>query len=924
MNPFNIRAVFRHSLRAQLTMGLALFWALGAGAILLFSYWQSQTRLLNQISQHAGNMLGALSGASHIWLISHDYSGLQEIVNGLKAQDNLKFALMVNTELQVVAHTDPTLVGRYLGDLPPPGEGARTYSRSLQLVDMATPVVSNGKLLGWARVGVAGEKELILLKKNFIETGLLYAMFALAGIAFLFAIAQRLTRRLHRLRQVADAVEAGNLEIRADLSGEDEPGVLAQSMNHMLDRLTQAKAAAESANQAKSAFLATMSHEIRTPLNAIIGTVYLLGQSELSERQRRDVQAIETSGKALLTVINDILDFSKIEAGELALDPHAFSLKDILQDLNAMFAGLAAKKGLELRLPTPGDDIPDVLEGDGNRLRQCLVNLLSNALKFTEHGEVALQIEVLKHTHETSPNLHLRFTVTDTGTGIPTEQIAWLFKPFTQADASTTRRYGGTGLGLSIVKRLAEMMGGFVGVESALGSGSRFWLELPFDVSDGPLPASHPILGSRALQILVADDDPWDLAVVARMASGFGWELDAVDNGSDAVDRVLQQLAQHRPIDCILLDWRMPDMDGLQVIAELKRRLGEDPMPSVIMVTAGDRDALLAAQGEAQPDSILTKPLAPSSLFNAVNEAMIARGFDLEHVMGMTRIGLDQGQWLPGVGVLVVDDSRLNLDVIGRILSREGARPSLSESGEDALDQLKATPHGIDVVLMDLQMPGMDGCETTQRIRNEIQADIPIIALTAGATATEQQRAKDAGMDDFLTKPVDPTKLLRTLRQHVEHNRKRSLPMAPTLPDPPTIATSLAPELTQNGLVTEPPSPDGWPKIPGFDMTRAAAILGGDPDFFKELLGPFLAEHEQAVSEVRGMMAIGDTQQAARRVHLLRGQAGNLGAMALHKATSELEEALLARSLEVGPTFDRFTAAHEATFLAARQWLDGQ
>ncbi|MEY4754477.1 MAG: hypothetical protein RJA44_2152, partial [Pseudomonadota bacterium] len=560
--------------------------------------------------------------------------------------------------------------------------------------------------------------------------------------------------------------------------------------------MAQALETAEAATQAKSAFLATMSHEIRTPLNALIGTAYLLNQTELSDAQRADLATIESSGKSLLALINDILDFSKIEAGELVIDPHPFALPDVLRDLRLMFVRLTAEKGIGLDMPELPDAELHTLVGDGNRLRQCLINLLSNAIKFTRHGRVGLEIEWLPEQAEagTAPRQRLlRFTVSDSGIGMTPEQLARLFKPFSQADTSTTRRYGGTGLGLSIVKRLAELMGGRVGVASVVGQGSRFWIELPLQVADAALPAPsgpHGATGQagatgqiRPLHILVAEDNDADRTLLVRMASAFGWEVEGTHNGHAMVERVVHRLQQGHPVDCIVLDWRMPTLDGLAALAELRQRVPQHTMPSVVMVTAADAAELQAAVRQhtpTPPDSILTKPVEPSTLFNAVNEAAVAHGFERNHVLAGTQLGAGQGQWLPGVRVLVVDDSRLNLEVIGRVLAIEGAQPTLRESGEAALDSLRAQPDGFDLVLMDLQMPGLDGCDTTRLIRLEPRwARLPVIALTAGATATEQQRARDAGMDDFLMKPIDPAKLVRSLRQHIERSQGRTLPVAP-------------------------------------------------------------------------------------------------------------------------------------------------
>ena len=698
--------------------------------------------------------------------------------------------------------------------------------------------------------------------------------------------------------------------------------------------LEQRTAEAEAASAAKSAFLATMSHEIRTPLNALIGTAYLMGRSPLSAAQRKDLATIESSGKNLLALINDILDFSKIEAGELALDPHAFSLADVLRDLKLMFTRLSAEKGIVLDMPDLSGSELLTLVGDGNRLRQCLINLMSNAIKFTRHGRVGLEIAVWQPSGESGAvgEAHgldqrlLRFTVSDSGIGMTPEQVAKLFKPFTQADSSTTRQYGGTGLGLSIVKRLAELMGGSVGVESEPDQGTRFWIDLPMTVADAALPdyndsmpgrnPANPIQGTaqaRPLHLLVAEDDDTNRATLVRMANDFGWEVEGTHNGLAMVERVVEELAQGRPIDCVVLDWHMPTLDGLGAMTELRQCLPGNAMPSVIMVSMADHADLqvsIRTASPVQPDSILVKPVDPSSLFNAVNEAMAAH--DRDRVLGYTQVTAGHGQWLPGVRVLVVDDSRLNLDVIGRVLSLEGAQATLRESGEEALDTLNATPNGFDLVLMDLQMPKLDGCATTQRIRQQARwAKLQVIALTAGATATEQQRAKAAGMDDVLMKPVDPAKLVRSIRQHVERSQERILPA---------------------GQVTSLNRPDhalrptlcDWPELEGIQTQEVYNRLGGDRNLFARLLDLMLDEADVLLRQIHAAAQRNDQTEVKAHLHKLRGQVANIGATRIAQALGELEEVATAGKFQVESLepVQMALAALKAQWKAARPRTD--
>lgn len=660
--------------------------------------------------------------------------------------------------------------------------------------------------------------------------------------------------------------------------------------------IEEAKRAAESANAAKSNFLSTMSHEIRTPLNAIIGTSYLLGLETLTDKQREDVATITTASKNLLFLINDVLDFSKIEAHELELDQRPFQINETLADIRTMFATLAAQKGLNLEIGCLPQGMPLVVTGDNHRLKQILINLINNAIKFTQAGEVKLNVTEYAVADDSA--VHLRFTVSDTGVGIPAEAQSRLFSPFMQAESSTSRKYGGTGLGLSIVKRLAELMGGGVSVSSTEGRGSHFTVDLPFARSDTAVSnIQNSYTTVRPLHVLVAEDNPTERRVLMQTCTEFSWDVEGVDNGMAMVELVMQSVADQRPIDCIVLDWRMPQLDGLAALAELKQRLGVIPMPSVIMVTAEDSTVLRKVLSNARPDTILTKPIDPSILFNSVNEAVVAHGHDLSHVLNSTLIEGGKVRWLGNTHIMVVDDSELNLEVIRRILNVEGAEVILCNSGRTALEAL-ATESPVDLVLMDLQMPDMDGYETTMHIRQRLAADLPIIALTAGATTTEKERAMSCGMNGFLTKPVDPVSLVRVLREHIE--RMRGTPLA-------AKAVAEIDAITSVEIIK--PASSSWPEIAGIDGARAEQMMCGDAEFFWEILGKFKDENRNSFERLKELLATDQRDAAAKLAHKLAGQAGSVGASALHQSAKTLELALLNETSDLTPHMDQLEQA---------------
>jgi signal transduction histidine kinase/HPt (histidine-containing phosphotransfer) domain-containing protein len=621
---------------------------------------------------------------------------------------------------------------------------------------------------------------------------------------------------------------------------------------------------AEKANKAKSEFLANMSHEIRTPLNAVIGLSYLLEQTGLGEDQRQFLTKIQFASRALLGVVNNVLDLSKIEAGEMLLEDEPFDLPALLTDLSEMLSPQAAAKEIELMLQ-PAVTLPRRIMGDASRLRQVLTNLLSNAIKFTEAGHVELKVFC---TEQSPDRIRLRCEVEDTGIGIESAALERLFTPFTQADASTTRRFGGTGLGLSIARRFVELMGGEIGVTSTVAVGTTFWLEIPLRVASKDEAA---IDDARGLRVFVEDakgDGPAGLGVMVR---ALGWSPALVGT----VDQLLGALRATPPEawpDVLILEAHGKDTDVGRQIALFEKECSHSELPPVVVVV-GDTELYHEQQQMRLADVLLLRPVTSSSLFNAINTAVWKRTDTYDRVLEATDIDERHAQWLAGLRVLVVDDSDINLEVAQSILEKQGATVATCDNGGAALEYVRAHHREIDLVLMDVQMPVLDGNEATRRIRSELQLHtLPIIALTGGALVVERQRALEAGMNDFLSKPFDPHSLILKVRRLVEQARGAPIPMviAPGKP-----ATSVG----------------AGPFMAGIDSAIVQRMFGEDLSLFKSLLGRMLrdfADLEQPVPLHDNASRDG----LRARVHKLKGSAGLIGATRVMRLAGAVETAL--------------------------------
>ncbi len=842
-------------LYSQAAIGLVLVVVFLSTGFILWNTYKIADAEKIRMQKRADDYIDTLASTLEVPLWDVDRPNIAVIGKFYLKNDNIRRVKLVGVSGEVFIDGHPEEIGR-------PDSGILLRTREIRY---------NGELLGTVTLEIVATKaEMLTLH---LTRSAVFTLFV-----FVLAVVVLWLMR-------------GRVKVAAELAETN------LNLAEAKERAETERTRALSATEAKSKFLANMSHEIRTPLNAVMGLTDLVMRTELTDDQQQYLTKIKVSSKTLLAVINDILDFSKIEAGRLELEQTRFSLFDVMANLSEMFGFMAHEKEIEF-LVSVEDQIPSALIGDPVRLGQILINLVGNAFKFTQKGEIYVHVTPLRNpsaNHPTSPDhIDLEFTVRDTGTGIPQDRLDRLFRSFSQADSSTTRKYGGTGLGLAICRKLTQLMGGEIGVKSEPGKGSTF----TFSVRLKKQPEKDQILlcpprDLRGLRVLIVDDNQTSLDILAAAISSFKMEAVTASSGQEAVER-LKEIS----FDLVLMDWKMPGLNGMEAAKQIKTRLKLEKMPIVCMISAYGREDLIQESDRRFLDAFLYKPVNLSLLFDTIME-LFGR-HDAVVTRGPRQIHSDHepDRVLQGKSVLLVEDNTINQEVALEWLHIAGLKTTVASNGKEALNYLEESIP--DAVLMDIQMPEMDGFEATRHIRADPRyQNLPVIAMTAHALKGDREKCLQAGMNDHISKPIDPKILFSTLSRWLE------------LSDPSPGAGETGEK--KGGEKTAPPETSSFTEtdLPGIDIQTGLFRVNHNEALYTKLLKSYFLDFRDAPDKIRHYLNAQETEEAKRLVHSIKGVSANLGITTLFEAAKTAELEITTEGGIQSITWDEFTGRLE-------------
>ena len=770
---------------------------------------------------------------------------------------------------QLVAKTDITFADASNGYLT----NGQLQALSQEMEDIREPVTDLALLSGKLSAQAADARTAAIQESVLQAVVLIIFQFILTMLLAL-AMGRQFRQRRAAQDELVAALKQNEEALELKVSKRTAELETANQVLHAQEEdLRAARQAAEDASRMKSDFLANMSHEIRTPMNAVIGMSHLALSTNLTAKQRDYVRKIQLSGRHLLGLINDILDFSKIEAGKLEVERTEFDLESVLENVSNLISEKCDAKGLELIFDTT-PALTHRLIGDPLRLGQILINYANNAVKFTETGEVVIAIQCLSQDTDSA---RLRFEVRDTGVGLTPEQQARLFQSFQQADTSISRKYGGTGLGLAISKKLAELMGGEVGVTSEVNVGSTFWFTAQLGVGAESSNRNQPAPDMRGRRVIVVDDNETARQVIAHMLREMTFEVDEASSGEEALKCVRERQKNNQSIEIAFIDWQMPKMDGIEVARQLYKM---DNPPCAVLVTGFGREEFFKEAELAGIVHALIKPVNPSLLFDT---AIRALGSNAPSPVRMTQtqtLAAPDLSAIRGAKILLVDDNELNQQLGSELLSSAGLVVDLADNGQMALDMLKE--HTYDLVLMDMQMPIMDGITATKAIRASGRWDkLPILAMTANAMTSDRDRCLVAGMNGHISKPIDPHLLFEAMRQWIPA-RSTDVAEPATQSTPPTNAATP----TAVSAATQ----DALRAISGLDVNSGLNRALNQFHLYENLLRRFLKGPAAAVQTARQHLDLGETADAERAMHSLKGTASTIGAADIATLAGTVEQ----------------------------------